>query len=88
MTFEPNTNLYEYTIPGQGAGTIVNYKITAYDRAGNNVMDDNAGQYYVYTVMPELPSLIVLALFMIAGLLAVIDFRRKHILWLHTLCIC
>lgn len=88
MTFDPNTNLYEYTIPGQEAGTIVNFTITAYDRAGNNVMDDNAGQYYVYNVMPEFQSLIVLALFIISSLLTVIAFRRKHILWLHTLFIC
>jgi hypothetical protein len=77
MTLNSSTNLYEYSIPGQAAGTPVKYKITAHDYAGNNMTDDNAGQYYVYTVIPELPSLVALELFMMATLLAVVIYRRR-----------
>jgi len=77
MNLNSTTGLYEYTIPGQPAGALVKYKITAYDYAGNNKVDDNAGQYYVYIVVPEFPPFLILPLFMIATLLAVIVFKRK-----------
>jgi hypothetical protein len=41
---------YEGQIPGLPAGTQVEYKIIAYDNAGNFAIDDNNGQYYVYVV--------------------------------------
>jgi len=49
----------------------VQYKITAYDNAGNPAVEDNAGSYYVYTVIPEFPSAIILPLFMLFALIAV-----------------
>jgi len=33
--------------------TYVKYKIVAYDNAENMAVEDNAGQYYTYTVIPE-----------------------------------
>jgi len=57
MTFNTTTGLYESTIPGQPAGTVVKYRIVAYDNAGNYEVEDNSGQYYVYTVIPEFPSI-------------------------------
>jgi hypothetical protein len=50
MTLNSTTRLYETTIPGQPAGNLVKYKITAYDNAGNMAVKDNAGQYYTYTI--------------------------------------
>jgi len=47
---------YIAEIPGMPANTLVKYKIIAYDNAGNYAIEDNAGQYYVYTVIPEYPS--------------------------------
>jgi len=77
MTFNSTTGLYEATIPGQPADTLVRYEITAYDNAGNHRVEDNSGQYYVYTVIPEFPSTIILLLFIIATLAAIV-YRRKH----------
>jgi hypothetical protein len=77
MTPGPTTDLYEGTIPGQEASTHVKYKITAYDGAGNYKVENNAGSYYAYLVIPEFPSFLILPLFFIATLLAVTMYRRK-----------
>jgi len=77
MTFNSTTVLYEYIIPGQHTDTLVKYGIAAYDNAGNYKADDNNGQYYVYTVIPEFESLVILQLFMIATLLTVIIYRKS-----------
>jgi len=68
---------YVGEIPGLPNGTVVWYKITAYDNAGNFVVDDNATQYYVYTVIPEFPATIFLSLFIILTLVAVTLRKRK-----------
>lgn len=52
--------LYVASIPGMPANTLVQYKIIAYDNAGNYAVEDNAGQYYTYTVIPEFPSITIL----------------------------
>jgi hypothetical protein len=72
------TGLYEYSIPGEPRGTLVKYKITAYDYAGNNQTEDNAGLCYDYPVVPEFPSIIILPLLMLATLLSTLVFRRNH----------
>lgn len=38
------------------ACTFVKYEIFAYDKAGNCIVKDNDGQYYVYSVIPEFSS--------------------------------
>jgi parallel beta-helix repeat protein len=63
---------YVGEIPGLPNGTNVWYKITAYDNAGNFVVDDNATLYYVYTVIPEFHAAIFSLLFVIFTLVAVI----------------
>ena len=78
MTLNSTTGLFEVTVPGQEAGTFVKYSIRAYDNAGNLEVEDNSGQYYVYAVIPEFPSFLILPLFMITTLLAVIVYGRKH----------
>jgi len=65
-------------IPGLTARTNVTYKIIAYDNAENFEVDDNAGQYYVYMVIPEFPAAIVLPLFIIVTLVAVALGKRKR----------
>jgi hypothetical protein len=45
-------------ILGFSEGTQVWYKVIAYDNAGNSETNDNIGQYYVYTVIPEFPALL------------------------------
>lgn len=78
MTLNSTTGLYEYTISGEQANTLIEYEIEAYDNAGNQIVDNNARQYYTYTIIPEFPSLIILPLFMTATLLTVIAYKRKY----------
>jgi len=77
MTFNSTTGFYEITIPGQPAGTVVKYNIVAYDNAGNYEVEDNSGQYYVYTVIPEFPSIMFL-LISIMLLTVFIIALKKH----------
>jgi hypothetical protein len=79
MTLNQTGGLYESIILGQEASTLLKYQITAYDNAGNIAVNDNAGQYYVYTVIPELSLFLILPLFMIATLLAVIVYKKKGV---------
>jgi len=78
MTFNSTTGLYEATIPGQPADTLVRYEITAYDNAGNHKVEDNSGQYYVYTVIPEFTSTIILPLFTLTTLIATVLLKKKR----------
>jgi parallel beta-helix repeat protein len=50
MSYNPSTNLYEATIPAQPDGTLVKFKIIAYDNAENMAVNDNSGDYYTYEV--------------------------------------
>jgi len=76
MTLNTTTGLYEETIQGQQANTLVKYKVISYDNAGNLKVEDNHGQYYVYTVIPEFPSTMFLLLFLIVAL-ALSVFKKK-----------
>jgi len=78
MNENSSTGLYESTIPGQAYGTWVKYKIVAYDNAENQAVKEGESVTYIYQVIPEFPSFLILPLFMIATLLAVIVYRRKH----------
>jgi parallel beta-helix repeat protein len=50
MSYNPSINLYEAAIPAQPDGTLVNFKIIAYDNAGNMAVNDNSGDCYAYEV--------------------------------------
>jgi PKD repeat protein len=77
MVYNSTNGLYDMIIVGHIYGTRIIYKITAYDNAGNFVTENNSGQYYVYTVIPELPSFLVLALFITAAMSTII-IRKKR----------
>jgi hypothetical protein len=62
MAFNKTSSLWEGTIPGQPANTLVRYKIEAYDNAGNFAVNDNAGAYFTYTVIPEFTWITLFAL--------------------------
>jgi hypothetical protein len=81
ITMTPNTTtgLYEATIQGQEPNTLVKYKIIAYDNAGNQVVEDNSGQYYTYTVIPEFSSTIILTIFMLTTTILVILTRYRRL---------
>jgi hypothetical protein len=53
------------------------YKIIAYDNIGNPAIEDNAGEYYVYTVIPEIPTAIILLLFMFLAPIVVALTKKK-----------
>jgi len=72
MSHNSTSNLYYATIPGQPEETLVKYKIMAYDNAENVAVEDKNGQYYVYTVIPEFPSSLILLLFTVSSMLAVV----------------
>ncbi|MHA1632078.1 MAG: hypothetical protein ACTSXC_04625 [Candidatus Freyarchaeota archaeon] len=66
---------YVGQILGFPAGINVQYKIIAYDNAGNVAVNDNAG---LYTVIPEFSNWLLLTLtFLIASLFIVILRRRR-----------
>jgi len=79
MSQNATTSLYEATISGQPIGIWVRFKIVAYDIAGNNATLDGTQPYCVYQVVPELPLFLIPQLFMIASLLTVIVYKRKHL---------
>lgn len=69
---------YEGIIPGLSAGTEVSYRIIAYDYEDNEAVENNAGAYYVYTVISEFPTwqIIVLALLLIGAIVVLVKKRQ------------
>jgi hypothetical protein len=53
MEYNSSTGLYETIIPGQPAGTTVEYEIIAFDSADNKSVENNLGNGYLYVVIPE-----------------------------------
>jgi hypothetical protein len=58
-------------------GTEVQYKVTAYDNAGNKAEQDNAGEYYSY-VVPESSDFIIVGLFMLLTLVVAALAKIRH----------
>ncbi len=80
VTMQKTTgDTYQGEIPGLPAGTHVQYKIIAYDNVGNPAVEDNAGEYYVYTVIPEFPTLISMLLVLIALTTILAMYKRKQL---------
>ena len=69
---------YTWYIPIYRSGAWISYRIIAYDGAGNQAVRDHGGLYYVYHVIPEFPSFLIIPLFMITTLLAAIAYKRNH----------
>ena len=68
---------YEGQIPGLPAETEVQYAIMAYDNVGNLAVENNAGEYYVYSVIPEFAPATLVAIFAILSLLATILAKKS-----------
>jgi hypothetical protein len=78
MTYNSTNGLYETVIKVQQANVQVKYKILASDNAGNCRVEDNSGQYYTYTVIPEFSSTTILTIFMLTTtVLAVLARHRR-----------
>lgn len=59
MILNQTTHLFESTISGQQTDTLVTYRITAYDNAGNQMTENNDRSYIV---VPEFQTLTILVL--------------------------
>jgi parallel beta-helix repeat protein len=78
MNHDNLTGFYDTTIQEQESGTWVEYKIEAYDRAGNSVMFDQTEPYYVSQSVPAFPSIIVALLFLSLVLVVFALIKRKN----------
>ena len=72
MTYNSTSDLYQATIPGEEYCTWVSYKVIAYDNSENLATKDNAGEYYVYHVIPEFPLIMILPLIIALAAFALI----------------
>lgn len=76
MTLNSATGLYEAIILGQQENSLVSYTIAAYDNAGNYKVENNSGQYYIYTIIPEFTRA-TLAIVLIAVSILAVALPRK-----------
>ena len=77
MSYNTSTSLYEATIPGQPAGKWVQFKIVAYDYAGNNATRDGTEPYCTYQVIPEFPSGIIFPIFVVLTILTIFYIKKR-----------
>jgi hypothetical protein len=80
MNYNSTSGLYERTIPAQSTNLTVKYAISASDNVDNNAVQDNSGMYYSYPVIPvipEFPSMILLATFMLLTQTATILIKKR-----------
>jgi len=77
MVYYAASDTFQASIPEQAEGTSVEFKMVAYDNAGNGEVDDNGGQYYVYSVVTEFSSLIILTITIVIAFVAATIFRKK-----------
>lgn len=74
MILNQTTHLYEYTISGQQENVFIEYRITAYDNAGNHV---TTGDSQRYTVIPEFQTLAILLLALASTAVAIITHKNR-----------
>jgi hypothetical protein len=72
MIYNYETEKWEAIIPANLLGTNVTYWIEAYDNNGNHAIKDNEGHYYLYTVVPEFPSALMLIFLMMASIITML----------------
>ena len=70
---------YTGQIAGFEEGKQVQYKIVAYDNNINRAVEDNAGHYYVYTVIPEFQDYLILVFFISTAVAALFTRKRNTI---------
>jgi len=77
MNYNTSTDLYEATIPGQDDGTLVEFRIDAYNNAGIKATRDETEPYSTYRVIPEFSTFGIL-LTLIVATVTIIVYRKKH----------
>jgi len=75
MTLNQTTHVYEYVMGGQQASMHVEYRITAYDNAGNQITHSNDEQY---TVIPEFQTGAVTIAIALSTSMVFIVRRKKY----------
>lgn len=66
---------YTAIIQGFEAGKQVTYKIIASDNINNVAVEDNAGTYYIYKIIPEFQAIILM--FIVSTAVAVVFFKNR-----------
>ncbi|MHA1556540.1 MAG: hypothetical protein ACTSPM_06340 [Candidatus Heimdallarchaeota archaeon] len=51
-------NIYSGLIPYSEYGTQYNYYVEVFDVVGNNITDDNSGEYYTYTILDDIDPML------------------------------
>jgi hypothetical protein len=70
-------NTYSADIPAMADETEVRYRIIATDNLGNVAVNDNLGQLYNYTVIPEFSSATIFTLTFITATLVALTWTVK-----------
>lgn len=73
-------NTFAGSIPGFPAETNASYVVIAYDYAGNFAVEDKAGQYYVFTVVPEFSSIHILLMVIVFTIIALAKKKSRYLL--------
>lgn len=77
MSQDQQSQLWKVIVPRQSHDTTVEFYITAYDKAGNLAINNNSGEYYVYTILPEFTSTAVLLLALTLTSLSLVLAKKK-----------
>ena len=77
MNYNSTSGLYEGTIPAQYSNMTVKYAISARDNVDNDAVQDNSGMYYIYPVIPEFPSMMLITIFILLSLSATILIKKR-----------
>lgn len=72
-------NVWSATIPAFPYGTNVTYTIIAEDNVGNSVTSEEKGYQCQYSVIPELQSLVVVPLLIVATMFTVAARRKRRV---------
>jgi hypothetical protein len=76
MSYIPFTGLCETTIPGQEDGTLVRFRIEAYNNAGKKAIKDDIEPYHTGQVIPELLIVVILLTFIVATLIILAYYKN------------
>ena len=77
MRQDQQSPLWKVIVPRQSHNTTVEFYITAYDKAGNVAINNNSGEYYVYSILPEFTSTAVLLLALTLTSLSLVLAKKK-----------
>ena len=69
---------YSGEILGLEEGNTVQYKILAYDKAENLAVEDNSGNYYSYTIIPEIHNFLAVIFVLLVVMTAILIEQRRR----------